>query len=66
MKIGKDHKRRLRSLENLQDMPSKAFSICIDKIKYTENMSMKGLQYKRSFYKFMNNIVHRELIQAFQ
>lgn len=30
-----------------------------------ENMNSKGLQYKGSFYKFMNNIVHRELRQAY-
>lgn len=29
-------------------------------------MSMKGLQYKKTFYKFMNNIVHRELRRAFE
>ena len=65
-KIGKDHKRRLRILTDLQDVPFKIFSVCIDKKKCIENMSMKGLQYKKSFYKFMNNIVHRELRRAFQ
>lgn len=65
-KIGKDHKRRLRILNDLQDMPFKVFSVCIDKKKCIENMSMKGLQYKKSFYKFMNNIVHRELRRAFE
>lgn len=65
-KIGKDHKRRLKILADLQDMPFKIFSVCIDKKKCIENMSMKGLQYKKTFYKFMNNIVHRELRRAFQ
>ena len=50
-KIGKDHKRRLRILTDLQDVPFKIFSVCIDKKKCIENMSMKGLQYKKSFYK---------------
>ena len=65
-KIGKDHKRRLRVLNDLQDMPFSVFSVCIDKKKCIENMSMRGLQYKKTFYKFMNNIVHRELRRAFQ
>ena len=65
-KIGKDHKRRLRVLADLQDMPFSVFSVCIDKKKCIENMSMRGLQYKKTFYKFMNNIVHRELRRAFQ
>jgi tRNA isopentenyl-2-thiomethyl-A-37 hydroxylase MiaE len=65
-KIGKDHKRRLRVLADLQELPFSVFSVCIDKRKCIENMSMRGLQYKKSFYKFMNNIVHRELRRAFQ
>lgn len=65
-KIGKDHKRRLRILADLQDIPFSIFSVCIDKKMCLENMSMQGLQYKKSFYKFMNNIVHRELRRAFK
>ena len=65
-KIGKDHKRRLRILADLQGLPFSVFSVCIDKKKCIENMSIRGLQYKKSFYKFMNNIVHRELRRAFQ
>ena len=29
-------------------------------------MNAQGLKYKTSFYKFMNNIVHKELRRAFQ
>lgn len=65
-KIGKDHKRRLRILSDLHDIPFSIFSVCIDKKLCLENMSMQGLQYKKSFYKFMNNIVHRELRRAFK
>lgn len=65
-KIGKDHKRRLRILADLQDMPFKVFTVCIDKKTCIENMNSRGLQYKQSFYKFMNNIVHRELRRAFE
>lgn len=65
-KIGKDHKRRLRILADLQGIPFSIFSVCIDKKMCLENMSMQGLRYKKSFYKFMNNIVHRELRRAFK
>ena len=65
-KIGKDHSRRMRILADVQDMPFKIFSVCVDKKKCIENMSAKGLQYKKSFYKFMNNIVHRELRRSFE
>lgn len=65
-KIGKDHNRRLRVLADLQDIPFSIFSVCIDKKKCLENMNTKGLQYKKTFYKFMNNIVHKELRRAFE
>lgn len=56
--IGGNHARRLRVLADLQGIPFSIFSVCVDKKKCIENMSMKGLQYKKTFYKFMNNIVH--------
>ena len=65
-KIGKEHSRRLHILADLQDIPFNIFSVCIDKKLCLENMSARGLQYKKSFYKFMNNIVHRELRRAFK
>lgn len=65
-KIAKDNARRLRVLEDIQDIPFSIFSVCVDKKKCIENMSMKGLQYKKTFYKFMNNIIHRELRRAFE
>ena len=65
-KVGKNNDRRLQILSDLQDIPFNFFSVCIDKKKCLENMSAKGLQYKKTFYKFMNNIVHRELRRAFE
>lgn len=65
-KIGREHNRRLRILEDLKDIPFNIFSVSVDKKTCLENMSLKGLQYKKTFYKFMNNIVHRELRRAFE
>lgn len=45
--IGKDNARRLRVLEDIQDIPFSIFSVCVDKKKCIENMSMKGLRYKK-------------------
>ena len=61
-KIGSNHKRRKRILADLIKLPFSVFSVVVDKRKLT---NMKGLQYKPSFYKFLNNIVHSELRRAF-
>lgn len=65
-KIKGYNKRRVKILQDLKDVPYKIFSVCIDKKACKENMSSKGIQYKHSFYKFMNNIIHNELRNAFQ
>ena len=65
-KVGKNHDRRIRILRDLGKLPFNFFAVCVDKKKCLENMSLKGLQYKASFYKFMNNIVHKELRKAFR
>lgn len=65
-KVGKTHERRKRILADLSSLPFSIFSVCIDKRKCLENMNSKGLQYKKVFYKFMNNIVHKELRRAYK
>jgi len=63
-KIGKDHERRKRILGEFFPLPFSVFSIVFNK----EDLSKQhtGLRYKTSFYKFLNNIVHRELRRAFK
>ena len=63
--IAGNHKRRQLIISQLNDIPFKFFSVCIDKKKCLEHMSIKGLRYKHVFYKFMNNIMHKELKRAF-
>ena len=65
-KVSRNHERRNRILADLSSLPFSIFSVCIDKKKCIENMNSKGLQYKKVFYKFMNNIVHKELRRAFK
>ena len=65
-KVGANHERRLRILRDALQLPASFFVVCIDKKACQENMTLKGLYFKESYYKFMNNIVHRELRRAFQ
>lgn len=60
--VGGNHNRRKRILADLMPLPFHIFSIVFDK---KELMAYPGLRYKKSFYKFMNNIVHKELRHAF-
>ena len=63
---GNKHDKRLKILAEIKELPFTVFAVCIDKKGCLENMTLKGLRYKDSFYKFMNNIVHRELRRAFK
>lgn len=60
--IGNKDKRRKRILADLLPLPFSIFTVVFDKEQLTE---ARGLRYKPSFYKFMNNIVHKELRRAF-
>lgn len=60
--IGKNHKRRLLVLNALKEIDYKIFAVVVDKRELNKN---GGLQYKKSFYKFLNNLVHKELRAAF-
>ncbi|MEE1124381.1 MAG: DUF3800 domain-containing protein [Acutalibacteraceae bacterium] len=60
--IGKNHKRRKRILADLLPLPFSIFSVVFSK---RQLLSVKGLRFKTSFYKFMNNIVHKELRHPF-
>lgn len=60
--IGRKHERRKRILAELLHLPFFVFSVVVDK---RQLVSSVGLKHKTSFYKFMNNIVHKELRHAF-
>lgn len=60
--VGGNHKRRKRILSDLQKLPFNIFAVVIDKRQLEDS---KGLRFKTSFYKFMNNIIHKELRRAF-
>jgi len=61
--VGKNHKRRNVILRELLNSDFKIFSVVVDKQKIYKD---SGLMYKESFYKFVNNLVHKELRYAFK
>lgn len=61
-KVGNDHARRRKILTDLMKLPFHIFVVIIDKTKLVSHKG--GLQYKESFYKFANNIVHKSLTRA--
>ena len=61
--IGKNHSRRAKILSDILKLDFSIFPVVIDK---NGCIHMKGLQYKKSFYKFMNNIVHKEIRRGFE
>lgn len=61
--IGKNQERRKRIIADVLSLPFSIFTIVIDKQKLT---NYYGLQRKTSFYKFLNNIVHKELKRAYR
>lgn len=60
--IGKNHDRRRKILSEVLQLPFSIFTVILDKSLVKRD---SGLHFKESFYKFLNNIVHEELRQAF-
>lgn len=61
-KVGHNHSRRIAILNEFKELPFKIFTFVCDKRKIYEN---SGLRFKPSFYKFLNQLVHKELRLAF-
>jgi len=60
-KVAKNHNRRKRILTELNTINFSIYSVVVDKRKlYTE-----GFKYKRSFYKYLNGLVYKELYRTF-
>lgn len=60
--VGKDHKRRGIILSQILKSDFKIFSVVVDKTKIKSD---SGLMYAKTFYKFINNLVHKELRHSF-
>lgn len=59
-RVGGDHQRRIRFLERLCTLPFGYFALVINKDKIPKD---SGLQYKRSFYKFINRMLYERLLR---
>lgn len=61
-RVGNKHARRLKILQDILTLDVMFFPVVIDK---SEVQHFKGLRWKKSFYKFMNERVHFDLRRAF-
>lgn len=59
-RVGGNHERRIRFLKRLCALPFGYFALVINKDKIPKD---SGLQYKRSFYKFINRMLYERLLK---
>lgn len=59
--IGKNHKRRLKILKDLVQLDISIYAVIVDKRK----LEGQGFKYKKSFYKYLNNLLYKELFRTF-
>ena len=60
-KVEKDHNRRERILQRLLELDFSLYSVIADK----RALYSEGFRYKKSFYKFLNGLVYKELYRTF-
>lgn len=59
--VAKNHKRRKRILEDIAKMDIAIYAVIIDK----RLLFGKGFEIKKSFYKYLNNLLYKELYRTF-
>ncbi|MDE5518184.1 DUF3800 domain-containing protein [Elizabethkingia meningoseptica] len=60
-KVKDNHKRRLLVLSELSKLKFNIYSVVVDKTK----LYGEGFKYKKSFYKYLNGILYKELYKTF-
>jgi len=60
-KVKDNHKRRLLILNELSKLKFNIYSVVVDKTK----LYGEGFKYKKSFYKYLNGILYKELYKTF-
>lgn len=60
-KVGPNHIRRQKILEDIAKLDISIYAVVVDKRK----LSGQGFNYKKSFYKFLNNLLYKELFRTF-
>lgn len=60
-KVAGNHQRRIKILQELLELEFSIFAVIIDK----RELYGQGFKYKKSFYKFTNNLLYKELFRTF-
>ncbi|MGP1500581.1 DUF3800 domain-containing protein [Bergeyella cardium] len=60
-KVANNHKRRIKILTDLQQLDFTIFAVIVDK----KSLYSKGFHYKKSFYKYINHLLYKELFNTF-
>lgn len=59
--VAQNHNRRKRILEDIAKLDIFVYAVVVDK----RELSGQGFHYKKSFYKFLNNLLYKELFRTF-
>ncbi|MBW8360826.1 MAG: DUF3800 domain-containing protein [Kaistella sp.] len=59
--VAGNHKRRIAILQDLVKLDIFVYAVVVDKTK----LNGKGFEFKKSFYKYLNNLLYRELFRTF-
>jgi len=60
-KVGSDFKRRIKILNDIVKLDFSIYAVVVDK----RDLEVKGFHYKKSFYKYLNNLLYKELFRTF-
>lgn len=60
-KVSSNYKRRIKILKSIQNVDFAIYAVAVDKQKLTS----EGFKYKKSFYKFLNGILYKELYKTY-
>lgn len=60
-KVGKDHNRRLKVLQDIAKLKIGIYALIVDKKK----LQGEGFAYKKPFYKYLNGLLYKELFRTF-
>lgn len=60
-RIGSDHKRRIKFLYGIKNLPFGYYALVINKDRIVKD---SGLQYKKSFYKYINHMLYQHLVKS--
>lgn len=59
--VGPNHYRRKRILEDVSKLDISVYAVIVNK----RDLSSEGFKYKKSFYKFLNNLLYKELFRTY-